>query len=102
MHAEHEPRTVEELLDLEQARALAGLAHGLRGLGTELGDALRRTPVGRHPLLTGAAAAALGLLAAPLLVRGAGSALRLAGAAGAGAAPGFALGLLRKRLGSLL
>ena len=92
-----EPRTVEELLAREQARARAGLKRSLDELGHELADALERSPAGRHPLLTGGAALVLGLTCGPTLLRGVGGTLRLSTSALRLALP-LVLGLPRLRL----
>jgi len=97
-------RTVEELLEAERARALAGLSRSLGDLGTELGDAVERSPLARHPALAGGAALVLGVLGAPMIARALGPSLRLLGATAERAlmlAP-LALGLSRHRLRSFL
>lgn len=71
-----EPRTPEELLEQAQRRALSGLGRSLDGLGLELSHALEASPAGRHPLLAGGAALALGILIGPAVVRGLGTGLR--------------------------
>jgi hypothetical protein len=92
-----EARTVDELLLREHARALAGLDRSLDGLRAELEAALERSPVARHPVLACAAAIALGVLGAPLLLRGLGLVLRPLGPA-AELALKLAPGLVRNRL----
>ena len=92
-----EPRTVEELLLRERERALAGLDRSLNGLRAELVEAFERSPVARHPLLSCAAALVLGVVGAPLVLRGLGLALRPFGPA-AELALKLAPGLARNRL----
>ena len=93
-------RTVEELLRAEQARALAGLTCSIEGLGTELSEALGRSPAARHPLLAGSVALLLGLAGAPGLARGFGRAMSVFGSAAdrALALAALALGMSRRRL----
>jgi len=77
-----EARTLDELIELEQAEALAGLQGSLAGLGEDLLAASRlRERVREHPYAWLAGAASAGLLAGPLVVRALGGLAPLAGPA---------------------
>lgn len=61
--------TVEELLEQERCRALAGLKHGAENAGAELARALGYG-VARNPWLTVAAGLLIGVASGPALLRG--------------------------------
>lgn len=89
-------RTVEQLLEREQALALAGLSRNLGDLGAELAGAVGGSPVARHPALAGGAALLFGVLGGTTVLRGFGPILRLFGATAARTLP-LAFGLTRGR-----
>jgi hypothetical protein len=69
-------RSVEDLLDAAEARARARLVRRLADVGDEIGGALPGADaIRRHPLFSTAFAAALGAIAAPILVRALGGPL---------------------------
>jgi hypothetical protein len=75
MSGERAPRAALELLDREEERALAELARALARAAEELPLGAVRAAARRHPELTVAASAALGVLLAPALTRVAGAVL---------------------------
>jgi len=94
-------KTVEELLEQERARSRSALRRSLGALADELTVALEESPLGRHPILAGGAAAVLGLVSGPLLVRGLAPSvralLRAAGPLLALLSPAVGLGLRWRR-----
>jgi hypothetical protein len=96
------PRTVEQLLDHEEALAIQRISDSLQDLG---GDLCRSTDlrgrIRRHPLLAAGLGACLGFLGGPFVLRtfkralSATSSLHIPGARATYALPGLVLASLR-------
>jgi hypothetical protein len=100
------PRTVEELLDREEALALQRIGESMRDLGEDLSRATGlRQRIRSHPFLAAGLGACLGFAGGPLALRACKRALSLAsstpflGALKTRALPGVVLAALRRAQG---